>query len=72
MHGEQDGVMPIALAEAAERALRALGADTTLERFAGLGHGIDARVAAAMAQRLLVQTPPSPAAMERGPRTLNG
>lgn len=103
MHGEQDGVMPISLAEAAERALRALGADTTLERFAGLGHGIDARVAAAMArrldtpaitlirfdddctvltpqgaaecvlnvgsaamaQRLLVQTPPSPAAMER-------
>jgi phospholipase/carboxylesterase len=52
LHGEQDGVMPIGHAEVAEHALRSLGVACTLDRFAGLGHGIDARVAQAIAQRL--------------------
>lgn len=52
MHGEQDRVMPVALAvEAAER-LRELGANVTLDRFAGLGHGIDGRVARRLIERL--------------------
>jgi phospholipase/carboxylesterase len=51
MHGEQDGVMPVTLAEAAHAQLLALGADVTLDRFAGLGHGIDGRVVARMQQR---------------------
>lgn len=44
LHGEQDPVMPIAVAEQAHRELNALGASSTLDRFPGLGHGIDARV----------------------------
>jgi phospholipase/carboxylesterase len=52
MHGEQDRVMPVALAvEAAER-LNELGAQVTLDRFAGLGHGIDGRVARRVIERL--------------------
>jgi len=52
MHGEQDRVMPVTLAVDADRALRELGAVLTLDRFAGLGHGIDARVVDAIARRL--------------------
>lgn len=52
MHGDQDRVMPVELADAAERELRALGGIATLDRFAGLGHGIDARVLGALARRL--------------------
>lgn len=44
-HGEADRVMPVALAADAAATLRSLGARVTLERFAGLAHGIDARVA---------------------------
>jgi phospholipase/carboxylesterase len=32
--------------------LQALGADVTLDRFPGLGHGIDARVLSAIVRRL--------------------
>lgn len=44
LHGEQDQVIPISLAIEAERDLRSLGASPTLDRFAGLGHSIDARM----------------------------
>lgn len=60
MHGEQDRVMPVALAVEADRALRQLGAISTLDRFAGLGHGIDARVVAAIARRLAEPVPQVP------------
>lgn len=52
LHGEQDQVMPIRLAMAAERELRSLGASPTLDRFAGLGHSIDVRVLQAIGRRL--------------------
>ncbi|MCZ4317098.1 esterase [Comamonadaceae bacterium G21597-S1] len=45
LHGDADRVMPVALAEDAAASLQALGARATLDRFAGLGHGIDSRVA---------------------------
>ena len=44
LHGEQDPVIPIAQAVDAQRALTALGVSSRLDRFPGLGHGIDARV----------------------------
>lgn len=43
LHGEQDPVMPVALAVEAQTRWRALGGLVTLDRFARLGHGIDAR-----------------------------
>lgn len=52
LHGEQDQVMPIRLAMEAERELLSLGASPTLDRFAGLGHGIDARVVDAIGRHL--------------------
>jgi phospholipase/carboxylesterase len=52
LHGEQDQVMPIRLALEAERELRSLGSSPTLDRFAGLGHGIDARVLQVIGRRL--------------------
>lgn len=52
MHGEQDSVMPMRLAVEAERQLHALGVVATLDRFANLGHGIDARVVDAILHRL--------------------
>lgn len=45
LHGEEDRVMPVALAADAATRLVALGARATLDRFASLGHGIDSRVA---------------------------
>jgi phospholipase/carboxylesterase len=45
MHGDQDRVMPMALAVDGASALRALGASVTLDAFPGLGHGLDERVA---------------------------
>jgi phospholipase/carboxylesterase len=45
MHGEQDRVMPMALAVEGASALRALGASVTLDAFPGLDHGVDERVA---------------------------
>lgn len=44
LHGEQDPVMPVALAADAALQWRALGGRATLDRFAGLGHAIDERV----------------------------
>lgn len=52
LHGEQDRVMPASLSATAAQQLRALGADCTLALFPGLGHGIDGRVAQAVAQHL--------------------
>lgn len=52
MHGDEDRVMPVALAVNADRHLRALGARTTLDRFPGLAHAIDTRVVDAIARRL--------------------
>jgi phospholipase/carboxylesterase len=43
-HGDADPVMPVGLAEEAFSQLTALGARVTLQRFEGLGHGIDQRV----------------------------
>lgn len=57
LHGEQDHVMPVRLAMEADRELRSLGASPTLDRFAGLGHGIDARVVQAISRRLQALTP---------------
>jgi hypothetical protein len=44
--------MPVELALDAERDLQALGACSTLDRFATLGHGIDAQVVEAIAMRM--------------------
>jgi len=52
MHGDQDRVMPVGLAVEADRQLRTLGACSTLDRVAGLGHGIDARVVEAIVRRM--------------------
>lgn len=52
MHGDQDGIMPLALAIDADRQWQALGGHSTLDRFAGLGHGIDGRVVEAILRRL--------------------
>jgi phospholipase/carboxylesterase len=52
MHGDEDRVMPIQLALDADRELKALGVPSTLDRFANLGHGVDARVVEAIARRL--------------------
>jgi phospholipase/carboxylesterase len=52
MHGDQDRVMPMALAIDAAAALRSLGASVTLDKFSGLGHGVDARVLRRIAGRL--------------------
>lgn len=43
VHGEQDGVVPTRFSVEAAQALRALGAEVTLDLLPGLGHGIDAR-----------------------------
>ena len=52
MHGEQDRVMPVALAVAAAERLRELGSNVTLDRFTGLGHGIDGRLARRLIERM--------------------
>jgi len=55
MHGDQDRVMPVmpvALTVAAAAQLRELGAQVTLDRFPGLGHGIDGGVARRLVERL--------------------
>lgn len=52
MHGDADAVMPVQLAVDALAQLQALGAAATLDRFAGLGHGIDRRVVDAIVRRL--------------------
>jgi phospholipase/carboxylesterase len=52
MHGDADPVMPLQLAVDALEQLRALGGRATLDRFPGLGHGIDIRVQDAIVVRL--------------------
>lgn len=57
LHGEQDGVMPAALATDAVAQWRALDGAATLDLFPGLGHGIDARVVQRVAEHLGATTP---------------
>jgi phospholipase/carboxylesterase len=52
MHGDADPVMPLQLAVDALGQLQALGGQATLDRFPGLGHGIDTRVPDAIVVRL--------------------
>lgn len=52
VHGEGDGVMPVALSESALRQWQALGGQATLDRLPGLGHGIDARAVDAVRRHL--------------------
>jgi phospholipase/carboxylesterase len=59
MHGDADAVMPVRGSVDALAQLQALGADATLDRFPGLGHGIDGRVVDAIVRRLSVTLPAS-------------
>ena len=52
MHGDADPVMPVRLSVDALAQLQALGATVTLDRFPGLGHGIDNRVLDKIVERL--------------------
>jgi phospholipase/carboxylesterase len=52
MHGEADGMMPVQGAIDALAQLQGLGAVATLDRFPGLGHGIDRRVVDAIVRQL--------------------
>jgi phospholipase/carboxylesterase len=52
MHGEADGMMPVQGAIDALAQLQGLGAVATLDRFPGLGHGIDRRVVGAIVRQL--------------------
>jgi phospholipase/carboxylesterase len=52
MHGDADAVMPVRGAVDALEQLQGLGAVATLDRFPGLGHGIDRRVLDAVVRRL--------------------
>jgi phospholipase/carboxylesterase len=52
MHGDADAVMPVRGAVDASAQLQGLGAVATLDRFPGLGHGIDRRVVDAIVRRL--------------------
>jgi phospholipase/carboxylesterase len=52
MHGDADAIMPIQGAIDALAQLQGLGAAATLDRFAGLGHGIDRRVLDAIVRHL--------------------
>jgi phospholipase/carboxylesterase len=57
LHGEQDRVMPASLAAEAAAQWHALGGAATLDVFAGLGHGIDGRVAQRVAAHLAKAAP---------------
>jgi phospholipase/carboxylesterase len=59
MHGAADAVMPVRLAVDALAQLQHLGGVATLDRFAGLGHGIDKRVVDAIVRRLDEAVPAS-------------
>ena len=52
MHGDADPVMPVRLSVDALAQLQALGATVTLDRFPGLGHGIDNRVLDKIVERI--------------------
>jgi pimeloyl-ACP methyl ester carboxylesterase len=57
LHGEQDRVMPAALAADAATQWRALAGEATLDLFPGLGHSIDARVVRRIVEHLGVTAP---------------
>ncbi|MDE1948090.1 MAG: esterase [Burkholderiales bacterium] len=52
LHGQVDGVVPALASVEAQAQLAALQADVTLDLLAGLGHGIDERMAARLWDRL--------------------
>jgi len=52
LHGRQDGVIPVAQSVDAASRLQQLGATVTVDLYAGLGHGIDARVIARVVELL--------------------
>lgn len=52
LHGESDPVIPVALAVDAHAALQRVEAVSTLDRFPGLGHGIDNRVIESILRRM--------------------
>lgn len=52
IHGEQDPVIPVRHGIDAAQALERVGARVTLDVLPGLGHGVDARVAALLTERL--------------------
>lgn len=52
LHGDVDAVMPVQGAVDALARLQDLGAVATLDRFPGLGHGVDGRVVDAIVRRL--------------------
>lgn len=52
LHGSADPVVPMQASVEAHAQLKALGADVTLDLVPGLGHGIDARMATLLHQRL--------------------
>lgn len=57
MHGDADAVMPVRGAADALAQLQDLGAVATLDRFPGLGHGVDGRVVDAIVRRLAEAVP---------------
>jgi len=57
MHGDADGIMPVQGAIDALAQLQDLEAIATLDRFPGLGHGIDRRVVDAIIRRLDASAP---------------
>lgn len=59
MHGDADAVMPVQGAVDALAQLQGLGAAATLDRFPGLGHGVDGRVVEAIVRRLRAAEPVS-------------
>jgi phospholipase/carboxylesterase len=59
MHGTADPVMPVQGAIDALAQLQELGAVATLDRFPGLGHGVDRRVVDAIVRRLSESVPAS-------------
>jgi phospholipase/carboxylesterase len=56
LHGEEDPVMPVASSIDAQARLQFLGAASTLDRFPGLGHGMDGRVVECILRRLPTET----------------
>ena len=59
MHGDADAVMPVQGAVEALAQLQVLRAVATLDRFPGLGHGIDGRVVDAIVRRMNESAVPS-------------
>ncbi len=60
LHGDEDRVMPFGLAVEGRAALQRLGVAATLDRFPGLGHGVDARVVETILRRMTNASERSP------------